>query len=212
MRLKQAGSFFVGVFVRGLVVVLPIALTAAVLVWLVAATEAFLGDIFRGLFPSLGYWPGLGMVLAFALIFGVGILVSARISQLLLGSAESLVERIPIVKTIYVSLRDIAALMSGDSKKGLGQVVAVKIQDMRLIGFVTTEDPKSLPAEDGEKLVGVYLPMSYGIGGYTVYLPKAHIQPLDMSLEDGMRITMSGGVSPATSAIKTTETPGERAV
>ena len=64
---------------------------------------------------------------------------------------------------------------------------------VRLIGFVTTEQPEGLPA--AEKLVGVYLPMSYGIGGYTVYLPKAQIEPLDMSLEDAMRLTLIGGVS-----------------
>jgi uncharacterized membrane protein len=75
-------------------------------------------------------------------------------------------------------------------------VVAVRIQDKRLIGFVTTEDPKGLPGKtDGEKIIGVYLPMSYGLGGYTVYLPKAQVEPLDMTLEDAMRITLSGGVS-----------------
>ena len=86
--------------------------------------------------------------------------------------------------------------MSGDSQKGFSQVVAVRIQEVRLIGFVTTEDPEGLAGKTAaEKIIGVYLPMSYGIGGYTVYLPKALVEPLDMSLEDAMRVTMSGGVS-----------------
>ena len=81
-------------------------------------------------------------------------------------------------------------------KVGFKQVVAVRVQDMRLIGFVTTEDVRGLPpSPEGEKLVAVYLPMSYGIGGYTVYLPKALVEPLDMSLEDAMRLTLIGGVS-----------------
>ncbi|HEX2649061.1 MAG TPA: DUF502 domain-containing protein [Burkholderiales bacterium] len=199
--LRQVGSMLAGIFLRGVVVILPIGLTLAVLVWLVKATEHFLGGIIRAVLPGLSYWPGLGIVLGVALIFAAGLLVSARIARLLLGSADALLAQIPVVKTIYVSLRDVAELLSGGSKKGLGRVVAVKVQDMRLIGFVTTEEPKGLPAN--EKLIGVYLPMSYGIGGYTVYLPGARVEPLDLPLEDAMRITMSGGVSAAAGAKET---------
>ena len=193
---RKAGKVLSGVFLRGMVVVLPIAMTVAVLAWFSMATENYLGEIIRYLLPDLQYWPGLGIVLGVALIFAAGILVNARIAQLLLGYADSLLARIPVVKTIYLSIRDVAAFMSGGSQKGFSQVVTVRIQEMRLIGFVTTEDPKGLPGKTAaEKIIGVYLPMSYGIGGYTVYLPKALVEPLDMSLEDAMRVTMSGGVS-----------------
>ena len=185
-----------GVFLRGMVVVLPIALTIAVLAWFAMASEEYLGEIIRALLPDLPYWPGLGIALGVGIIFAAGIVVNARLARWLLDQADSLLARIPVVKSIYLSIRDIAAFMSGDSRKGFSQVVAVRIQEMRLIGFVTTEDPKGLPGKtNGEKIIGVYLPMSYGIGGYTVYLPKALVEPLDMSLEDAMRITLSGGVS-----------------
>ena len=194
--LKKAGAVLSGVFLRGMVVVLPITLTIALLAWLAAATENILAELIRYLLPEWEYWPGLGIVLTVALIFAAGILMSGRIVQRLLGYAESLLERIPVVKSIYLSIRDVATFMSQDSQKGFRQVVAVRIQEMRLIGFVTTEDPRGLPAEAAsDKIIGVYLPMSYGIGGYTVYLPKALVEPLDMSLEDAMRITLSGGVS-----------------
>lgn len=194
--LRKAGRVVSGVFLRGLVVVLPIALTIAVLAWFAMASEEYLGEIIRALLPDLPYWPGLGIALGIGIIFAAGVVVNARLARWLLGHADSLLARIPVVKSLYLSIRDIAAFMSGDSRKGFSQVVAVRIQDMRLIGFVTTEDPKGLPGKtDGEKIIGVYLPMSYGLGGYTVYLPKAQVEPLDMSLEDAMRITLSGGVS-----------------
>jgi uncharacterized membrane protein len=194
--LKQAGKTVSGIFLRGLVVVLPIALTIAVLGWFIGASENYLGEVLRFLLPELHYWPGLGIVLGVALILAVGLLVRGEIAQRLLAAADALLARIPVVKTIYLSIRDIATFMSGDSQKGFSRVVAVQVQGMWLIGFVTTEDPKGLPAKTvADKLIGVYLPMSYGIGGYTVYLPKAMVEPLDMSLEDGMRVTMSGGVS-----------------
>jgi len=194
--LRKAGRVVSGVFLRGMVVVLPIALTIAVLAWFAMASEEYLGEIIRALFPDLPDWPGLGIALGVGIIFAAGIVVNARLARWLLGHADSLLARIPVVKSIYLSIRDIATFMSGDSRKGFSQVVAVRIQDMRLIGFVTTEDPKGLPGTtDGEKIIGVYLPMSYGLGGYTVYLPKALVEPLDMTLEDAMRITLSGGVS-----------------
>jgi uncharacterized membrane protein len=194
--LRKAGRVVSGVFLRGMVVVLPIALTIAVLAWFAMASEEYLGEIIRALLPDLPYWPGLGIALGVGIIFAAGIVVNARLARWLLGHADSLLAGIPVVKSIYLSIRDIAAFMSGDSRKGFSQVVAVRIQEMRLIGFVTTEDPKGLPGKtESEKIIGVYLPMSYGIGGYTVYLPRALVEPLDLSLEDAMRVTLSGGVS-----------------
>ena len=201
--LSKAGALISGVFLRGIAVILPITLTVAVLVWLATTAENFLGGLLRDLLPEWDYWPGLGIVLGVALIFAAGIIVNARVTQTILDYADSLLARIPIVKSIYLSIRDVSALVSQDPQQGFRQVVAVRVQDMRLIGFVTTEDAKGLPAgAAAEKLIGVYLPMSYGIGGYTVYLPKALVEPLDMSLEDAMRVTLSGGVSASTKGKK----------
>jgi uncharacterized membrane protein len=206
--LKSAGKVVSGVFLRGMVVVLPTALTLAFFAWFFMASEDYLGLIIRTLFPDLKYWPGLGIALGVALIFAAGIVVNARIARRLLGYADSLLSRIPVVKSIYLSIRDIATFMSGDSQRGFSQVVSVNVQGMQLIGFVTTEDPKGLPGSTAaDKLIGVYLPMSYGIGGYTVYLPRSKVEPLDLSLEDAMRITLSGGVSAKNSKTKKTKPP-----
>lgn len=194
--LTQAGKAVSGIFLRGMVVVLPTALTIAFVAWFIMASEDYLGLIIRTLMPELPYWPGLGIALGVALIFAAGIIVNARIARRLLGYGDSLLARIPVVKSIYLSIRDIATFMSGDSQQGFSQVVSVNVQGMQLIGFVTTEDPKGLTGgKAGDKLIGVYLPMSYGIGGYTVYLPESKVERLDMTLEDAMRITLSGGVS-----------------
>ena len=205
---RQAGKALSGVFLRGMVVVLPTALTLAFVAWFVMASEDYLGLIIRTLMPDLHYWPGLGIALGIALIFAAGIVVNARIARRLLGHADSLLSRIPVVKSIYLSIRDIATFMSGYSQQGFSQVVSVSVQGMQLIGFVTTEDLKGLPGGSPEdKIIGVYLPMSYGIGGYTVYLPKSKVQTLDITLEDALRITLSGGVSANSRKKKKPATP-----
>ena len=94
---KSAGKILSGVFLRGMVVVLPITITVAVLAWFAMATEDYLGEIIRYSLPDLQYWRGLGIVLGIVLIFAAGILVNARIARRLLGYAESLLERIPVV-------------------------------------------------------------------------------------------------------------------
>lgn len=193
--LRKAGEALTGVFLRGMVVVLPITLTVAFVAWFALTAENYLGSLLRYLLPGWQYRPGLGIALSVAFIFAVGILVSGRIFQRLLGYADSLMASIPFVKSVYLSIRDVSTFMTGDTEKGFSQVVAVRIQEMRLIGFVTTEDFKGLPGKPADRIIGVYLPMSYGIGGYTVYLPKALVEPLEMSLADAMRITLSGGVS-----------------
>ena len=194
--LRKAGATLSSVFLRGLVVILPITLTMALVWWLAAGAEHWLGGLIRDLLPGWNYWPGLGIALGVAIVFAAGILVHDPVTRFVLGRLDAILQRIPLVKSVYLAIRDIAAYMSQDGKSGFKQVVAVRVQDMRLIGFVTTEGLPGLPATDAaDPLVGVYLPMSYGIGGYTVYLPKSQVEPLDMSLEDAMRLTLVGGVS-----------------
>ncbi len=194
--LKKAGKAVSRVFLRGVVVILPAVLTIALVVWLATSAEEFLEGVIRHLAPGWKYWPGLGILLGIAVIFAAGILVHEPVTRWLLGRVDALMRRIPLVKSIYLSIRDVAGYMSQDEASGFKQVVAVRVQDMLLIGFVTTEEVQGLPAAaEGEKLIAVYLPMSYGIGGYTVYLPKTQVEPLDMSLEDAMRLTLIGGVT-----------------
>ena len=196
--LTQAGRRVSRVFFQGLAITLPITLTAAVIYWIVDMAENYLGALVRYLFPQWTYWNGLGVVVAVVIVFVAGILMNIWFTRLLLARADALLERIPLVKSLYGSLRDIARLLSKtDTKSGFKQVVAVRIGDgMRLIGFVTLENFTELrDSAAGETTVGVYLPMSYQIGGYTVYLPKSQVEPLDMSVEDAMRFTLTAGVS-----------------
>lgn len=192
------------IFLQGVAITLPVTLTAAVLYWLAATAESFLGGLIQHLLPHLTYWTGMGIVLAIALIFLAGILMNMWVTRRLAGLVDRQLERIPIVKSIYGSIRDILGFISGkDSSAGFRQVVAVSVTDqIRLVGFVTVEDGAAAPlaSKSSDSLVGVYLPMSYQIGGYTVYLPRARIEPLDMTIEDAMRFTLTAGLSGKRSA------------
>jgi uncharacterized membrane protein len=197
--LRKSGRLLTKLFLQGLAAMLPIVLTGWILYWLATTAEAFLGGFVKWLFPELPYWTGLGVLLGVALVFGVGLLMNAWITRRLVAAAESLLERIPLVKTIYGSIRDLAHMLT---PKGPGErfqkVVSVAVADrVRVIGFVTREDFAGLPDAlgDRDELIGVYLPMSYQIGGYTAYMPRAAVEPLAMSVEDAMRFTLTAGMS-----------------
>jgi uncharacterized membrane protein len=198
--MRQAGRKISGTFLRGLAITLPLILTIAILYWLVALAEDSLGRLIRYFFPGLEYWPGFGTLVAIAIIFAAGMLMSVWITRRLMFIIDRLLDQIPVVKSVYGGLRDIAMFLSKkDSKSGFRKVVMVRFAgEMRLIGFVTVEDFADLSSAAGDKdaaPVGVYLPMSYQIGGFTVFVPRSAIEALDMSVEDAMRFTLTAGIS-----------------
>lgn len=197
--LKKSGRLLTKIFLQGLAVMLPIIVTVWILYWLATTAEVFLGGTVRWLFPGLPYWNGLGVVLGVLLVFGIGLLMNSWVTRRLISAAEGLLERIPVVKSIYGSIRDLAKFLSPkDAKDGFQKVVSVAVtREVRVIGFVTREDFTGLSDGLGDKkdLIAVYLPMSYQIGGYTAYLPRAAVQPLEMSVEDAMRFTLTAAMS-----------------
>jgi uncharacterized membrane protein len=114
-----------------------------------------------------------------------------------LASWEGLLERIPVVKTIYGASRDFMKLFpAGGKRRDLKRVVLARFGEARIVGFVTRDDASELGiVEQKEDLVAVYFPMSYQIGGYTLLLPRDRIEPLDMPVETAMRLVLTGGLS-----------------
>ena len=188
-------------------VTLPIVITLAVVYWLVVSAEALLGGVARIVLPDKYYFKGLGVLLGILLVLVAGLTVNVWITRMLLARADALMERIPIVKSIYGAIRDLAAfLSSGNSKNRFQKVVMVSLNDdIRLMGFVTREDFTDLPMEltHADDTIAVYLPMGYQIGGYTVYMPRSKVIPIDMSVEDAMRFTLTAGMSSSGNTIDT---------
>jgi uncharacterized membrane protein len=183
-----------GILLKGLVTILPIGLTIYFVYWLGITTESLLSKPIKALIGE-SYWPGMGLVTGFVILFVVGLAVNAFLVRRVLGLGEELLLRVPVVKTVYSAIRDMTRLVNTDKKKGdLDRVVTVDVGLGRLIGFVTQEHANTLGIGGGDDLVAVYLPMSYQIGGYTVYLPRSRVVETDLTVEQAMRIVLTGGV------------------
>jgi uncharacterized membrane protein len=180
----------------GLVTLLPLLLTIYLVYWFVVGTEAFLGELMRTALPDEMYRPGMGVVVGLLVAFIVGLLMHTLLVQRLFYHGEQLVARLPLIKSVYLSTRDILEYFSAEKRKEFEQVVAITIGNMQVIGLVTQTDMNRMPADfRQEDSILVYVPMSYGIGGFAVLVPRSATRCLNMSMEDAMRFTLTAGVT-----------------
>lgn len=171
-------------FARGMLAVVPIALTLYALYWVVSAFDQLVGVTV----------PGLGLLLSLAMITFVGFLVSNVIGRKVIQAFESLLGKVPLVKLIYGSLRDVLQAFVGD-KRTFGQPVSVNLEndsEICFFGFLTRESlaPAQLPGH-----VAVYIPQAYNIGGQVLAVPKSRVTPLDMPASELLTFMLSGGAS-----------------
>lgn len=185
------------IMLKGLVVVLPIGLTLYFIYWLGMSVEKLLRSMMILVLPETYYWPGMGLVVGVVLLFFIGLVVNAWVVRRILRLGERLLEQIPLIKSVYGALRDFIGFFSpNEGQHDLQQVVMVSIDQMRLIGFLTAENAREFLGESVDAdTVAVYLPMSYQIGGYTLYLPRTSVTPLDLSVEEAMRRVLTAGLS-----------------
>ncbi len=180
-------------FLRGLITLLPLGLTVYFLYALVAWSETLAMSLVR---PFIGdfYIPGLGLMLTTGAIVLTGFLISTQFTARLLSWVELPFTNIPVVKSIYNSLKSFADYFSPHHKDDdAQQVVILRLPDqaMEVVGLVTRNHLRGLPNGflPGDR-VAVYLPMGYMIGGYTVFVPRDWLTPIDMSVEEAMRSSL----------------------
>ena len=185
-------------FLKGLAVVIPVALTLAILWWIAAGAEKLMGAVLKFTLPDGWYVPGMGLVSGLVLIALIGLLSHVLIFQKLFNLGDAIFHRLPLVKTIYTGIKDFIGYLNPDKDSGMNKVVMVQLpgQTFQLIGFVTREQFDDLPFSPiAEDPVAVYMPMSYQIGGYTLFLPRNCLTPLDIPFEQAMRLVLTGAVT-----------------
>lgn len=184
-------------FFTGLAALLPLVLTCYLLYWAVWQAEHLLGGLAGRLLPSGWYVPGLGLLLTLALVLLAGMLVQLWGIKQLKTWGESLLQRIPLVRTVFGTISDFVAFLSPRAAEPpLSRAVLIDFGNHRkAIGLITRADATDLFPQADEAIIGVYLPMSYQVGGYTLYLPRSQVTELDLSAQEAMRLAVTAGVS-----------------
>lgn len=173
---------FVRYFIRGLIVVVPVALTA----WVLYQVFAWIDSLV--LFPV----PGIGFLLTIASIVAIGFLASNFVTRKIFDAIEAIFSRAPIARILYVSIRDLVEAFVGDRKKFNQPVLVELTGQVRAVGFLTRDDLSLLGIRDH---VAVYFPQSYNFAGNLLIVPVTSIQPIAADASRVMGFVVSGGVS-----------------
>lgn len=176
-------------FINGLIVIVPIAITAFVIVYIFSFTERLLGQYL----PI--HFPGLSLIVVLLVIVLIGWLSSHWSLKKLLGYGERLVCSIPVVKFIYNSVKQLSTAVF-ESQKLLQNAVLVPYPHpgVKALGFVMPELSAPLAEKFAEEHVCVFIPMSLNLtSGFNIILPRRDIIPLDVTSESALQYVITAG-------------------
>ncbi len=187
----------------GLMALLPLLLTLFLLGWLVVTAEQLFSQAIKWSLPNgpegeeSYYIPGMGIAALVMILLLAGILMRTTIMRRVIDWEDRMLRRIPLIGTVYSSVRDFARYFRSDDQRHLGQTCIVKLPGtpVQLLGFVTQQQVRNfdgmIAADDA---VMVYLPMSYQLGGYVVILPRDHVQTIDLPFEQALSYILMAGM------------------
>lgn len=184
--------------ITGLVVIIPVAVTVYILVGLFRFVDGILGRFLNVYLREwLGFYiPGLGLLLFFVIIFITGLLSSRFFVKKIFRRLEKWFSGLPLINKIYPPLKQIASFASSEKEFGFKKVVLVEYPSKGIwsIGFLTNERLRQIDKVTGKEMLAVFLPTTPGpLTGYVVFMPKEEVKFLDMSVNDALKIIVSGG-------------------
>ena len=190
--MKKLLSHLKNYLLAGIVVVVPLAITIIVLKTLFL----YLDEIARPyLEPWLGFWPvGMGLLITILIILLIGLLTNNIVVKRMVGFGETILLKIPVAKLIYSAVKQLMETFSASDKQYFQRVVAVEYpsKDIWSIGFVNGET--ILPGGIDKKLNILILTSINPASGFFIMVPESKTIPLDISVEEGMKWVISGGI------------------
>lgn len=141
--------------------------------------------------------PGLGVILTIALLLLTGLIVANFFGRKLVTAWESLLSRIPLVRTVYGAVKQITASLFADASQSFREVVLVEYprRGLWMLAFVTGDTPKKFQEVSGEELINIYVPTTPNpTSGFYIMVPPSDVVRLDVPVEAGLKMILSAGV------------------
>ena len=191
MLLKKLLLHIRTTLIAGLLAILPIGVTLFVLKFFFELLDPILGPIFD--MGNVRIFPGLGVIVLLFLLYVVGIITTKILSARIVNLGHKLIERIPVISSIYSTTRSGVEILSGTQGFESRGVVLVDFPRpaMKAIGLITAE----LGVLNGEPMVAVYIPTTpVPSSGFLIVVALSDVTPTDISVDDAMKIIVSGGI------------------
>lgn len=188
-------------FLAGVLVTAPISITLFAAWTILDFIDDFITDLIPAPYNPMTYLPvtvpGLGIALLITAVTLIGFLTANFLGRILIGWGERVVERMPVVRSIYAALKQIFETVLSDKTQSFQEVVLLEYprRDMWTLGFVIGETYGEIQDKIGQEMLNVYVPTTPNpTSGYLVFLARNELKTLDMSVEDALKIVISGGI------------------
>lgn len=182
------------IFLYGLVVSLPALITVYVLVFTFNIIDSVLGGFFQLFGRAI---PGLGFLVTITLIFIVGLGATNVFGSKLIKLVEVAFARLPLVKPIYTAIQQIITAFSAQRKNVFESVAMLEYprKGIYALGFVTGSGAGEVQEKTARDVLAVFLPTTPNpTSGFLLLVPREDVVPLDMTVEEGLKLIISGGV------------------
>lgn len=189
---------------QGVVLVAPLAIT----IYLIVVAVIWLDGPMRWLLMhAVGeeraklpiFYPirAFGFIFMMCVIYLIGRLTNLWLFRTIAEGGESLLERIPLLKTVYTSVRDLMQFVVGDKKRGASRPVLYNVPGtgIKMMGLMTCGTPPEALRAGNEGMACVFFPLSYSIGGFTVLVPADKLEAVQGTSAAMLRLVVTGGVS-----------------
>ncbi|ODS34414.1 MAG: hypothetical protein SCARUB_00425 [Candidatus Scalindua rubra] len=188
----------------GLLVVFPIFITFFIIKFLFGLIGGILSPVVKKTFIFLGFSlpnstidefiiTSIAFILTFVALYFIGVFATNFFGKLMLGYFEVILHKTPVIKDVYTSSKKLIEIVSLPSRKAFKRVVIVEYPrvGMKVFAFVTG----SIKSKDGTYLTSIFIPTTPNpTSGFLLYLPEGDIVETDMSIEEGMKLIVSGGI------------------
>lgn len=178
-------------FMNGIIIVAPPAITAIVVMWLLNLTEGRIGSFIEDFFDV--HFFGIGLISVVLFIWLVGFIFGHTFPQKILNLIDRLLDKIPVVKLIYSSVKQFSKAIF-ESNSSFQKVVLVPYNGSKVMGFLMKNIPDPVKEKLGDEYVCVYMPWSLNMtAGLNLFVKKSELVILDMELEDGLQFILTAG-------------------
>jgi len=192
-------------FLTGVVVTAPIGITLTLAAWLIRWIDAQIVPMIPPPYNPQAYIdelfgihvPGIGLIVVFIGLTLVGFLAAGFVGRLFLRAGENLLNRMPVIRSVYGALKQIFETVLKSSSRSFREVVLVEYprRGIWAIGFITGETRGEVQNLTADQVVNIFLPTTPNpTSGFLLFVPRQDLVLLSMSIEEGIKMVVSGGI------------------
>ncbi|AWU93932.1 DUF502 domain-containing protein [Azospirillum ramasamyi] len=190
-------------FLAGILVTAPIAITAYIAWWFVSLIDGHIRPLIPSAYNPDNYLPfsipGIGVLVVIVVVTLIGAFAAGYVGRLVLGVSEGVVGRMPVVRSVYGAVKQIFETVLAKKSNAFREVVMIQYPRPGVwsLGFITGSAHPEVQlqlAGQGEDIVNVFIPCAPPTAGYLAMVPRREVTALNMSVEDGLKLVMSGGI------------------